>query len=42
MVVPSDLAEAFAVHHDAAEHWETFPRSARRGILEWLVQAKGA
>ena len=39
LVVPADLAEAL----DAAggrEHWDAFPPSARRGILEWVVQAR--
>lgn len=40
LVVPGDLAAAFAAHPPAAEHWEAFPRSAKRGILEWIVQAK--
>ncbi len=40
LVVPPDLAAAFAQHPGAAEHWEAFPRSAKRGILEWIVQAK--
>lgn len=22
-----------------AAHWETFPRSVRRGILEWILDA---
>ncbi|MCF6378112.1 YdeI/OmpD-associated family protein [Nocardioides KLBMP 9356] len=39
-VVPPDLAAALAAHSGAAEHWETFPRSVKRGILEWIVQAK--
>lgn len=40
LVVPEDLAEAFAAHPPAAEEWEAFPRSVKRGILEWIVQAK--
>lgn len=40
LVVPDDLAAAFAAHPPAAERWEAFPRSAKRGILEWIVQAK--
>jgi uncharacterized protein YdeI (YjbR/CyaY-like superfamily) len=40
LVVPDDLAAAFAAHPPAAAHWEAFPRSAKRGILEWIVQAK--
>ncbi len=40
LVVPDDLAAAFAEHPGAAEQWESFPRSARSGILQWIVQAK--
>jgi uncharacterized protein YdeI (YjbR/CyaY-like superfamily) len=39
-VVPDDLAAAFAAVPGSRERWEAFPRSARRGILEWIVQAK--
>jgi uncharacterized protein YdeI (YjbR/CyaY-like superfamily) len=40
LVVPDDLAAAFDRHPGAREQWEQFPRSARRGILGWIVQAK--
>ena len=40
LVVPDDLAAAFAAHPPAAAHWEAFPRSAKRGILEWIATAK--
>ena len=40
LVVPPDLAAAFGRHPGAAEQWDAFPRSAKRGILEWIVQAK--
>lgn len=40
LVVPDDLAAALAAAPPAREHWEAFPRSAKRGILEWIVQAK--
>ena len=39
-VVPEDLAAALAARDGAREHWDAFPRSVRRGILEWIVQAK--
>lgn len=42
LVVPPDLAEAFARHPGSAEEWEAFPRSAKRGILEWIGAAKRA
>ncbi|MBC8093832.1 MAG: YdeI/OmpD-associated family protein [Pseudonocardia sp.] len=38
LVVPPDLAAAFTPAGRA--NWDAFPRSARRGILEWIVQAK--
>lgn len=42
LVVPDDLAAALDARPGALEQWEAFPRSARRGILEWIVQAKTA
>jgi uncharacterized protein YdeI (YjbR/CyaY-like superfamily) len=41
-IVPEDLAAALAAWPDARRQWEAFPRSARRGILEWIVQARTA
>lgn len=38
--VPDDLAAALAANGDAATHFDAFPRSARRGILEWISVAK--
>jgi uncharacterized protein YdeI (YjbR/CyaY-like superfamily) len=38
--VPPDLDAELARYPDARANWEAFPRSARRGILEWIVQAK--
>lgn len=40
LVVPEDLAAAFVRHPPAEQAWAAFPKSARRGILEWIVQAK--
>jgi uncharacterized protein YdeI (YjbR/CyaY-like superfamily) len=40
LVVPDDLAAAFATVTGSRDNWEAFPRSVRRGILEWIVQAK--
>jgi len=40
LVVPEDLAVAFEAVPGSREKWDAFPRSARRGILEWVVQAK--
>ena len=39
LVVPPDLAAALAETGGRAQ-WDAFPPSARRGILEWVVQAK--
>jgi uncharacterized protein YdeI (YjbR/CyaY-like superfamily) len=41
-VVPADLAAALAALPGAADHFAAFPRSARRGILEWIEQARTA
>ncbi|UUX96956.1 YdeI family protein [Aquabacterium sp. J223] len=40
--VPDDLAQALAGQPDAARHFDAFPRSAKRGILEWIASAKTA
>lgn len=40
LIVPDDLAAACDDHPGSREQWEQFPLSARRGILEWIVQAK--
>lgn len=40
LVVPDDLAIALRGYPAATENWERLPRSARRGILEWIAQAK--
>jgi uncharacterized protein YdeI (YjbR/CyaY-like superfamily) len=39
-VVPDDLAQALDGLSPARQHFEAFPRSVRRGILEWIEQAK--
>jgi uncharacterized protein YdeI (YjbR/CyaY-like superfamily) len=38
--VPEDLAHACAAYPNARANFDAFPRSARRGILEWIAQAK--
>ncbi|MEM7738292.1 MAG: YdeI/OmpD-associated family protein [Deinococcota bacterium] len=38
--IPDDLAAAFAEYDQAASNFEAFPRSAKRGILEWISNAK--
>jgi uncharacterized protein YdeI (YjbR/CyaY-like superfamily) len=40
--IPDDLAAALATHPPATENFEAFPRSAKRGILEWILNAKTA
>jgi len=38
--VPWDLAAALAAYPSARGHFDAFPPSARRGILEWIDAAK--
>jgi uncharacterized protein YdeI (YjbR/CyaY-like superfamily) len=40
--IPPDLAAALADHPPAADHFAAFPRSVKRGILEWISTAKTA
>ncbi|MBB5236040.1 YdeI/OmpD-associated family protein [Deinococcus budaensis] len=40
--VPPDLAGALAAEAGARAQWDAFPRSARRGILDWIAGAKTA
>jgi uncharacterized protein YdeI (YjbR/CyaY-like superfamily) len=40
LIVPADLAAAFDARPGARKHFDAFPRSARRAILAWIVQAK--
>jgi len=40
LVVPDDLVAAFVRHPGSRANWDAFPRSAKRGILEWIVGAK--
>jgi uncharacterized protein YdeI (YjbR/CyaY-like superfamily) len=40
--IPPDLASALAKHRHAAENFDAFPRSVKRGILEWIYHAKTA
>jgi uncharacterized protein YdeI (YjbR/CyaY-like superfamily) len=40
--IPPDLLRAFTQHKMAAENFEKFPRSVKRGILEWIGNAKTA
>ncbi len=38
--IPPDLGKALDEHPPAREHFEAFPRSVKRGILEWILNAK--
>jgi uncharacterized protein YdeI (YjbR/CyaY-like superfamily) len=40
LTVPDDLARRLAEYPQASENFSSFPRSAKRGILEWIVNAK--
>ena len=40
LISPPDLIEALAQYPDAAKNFEAFPKSPKRGILEWIKQAK--
>lgn len=40
LVVPDDLAAALAALPDASRYFDAFPRSVKRGILEWIQNAK--
>lgn len=42
LIVPDDLAEAFARHAGSGDNFAAFPPSTRRGILEWIFNAKRA
>lgn len=40
LVIPDDLEAAFATYDAARQNFDAFPRSAKRGILEWIANAK--
>ena len=40
LILPEDLKLAFEDNAIALSNWEKFPRSAKRGILEWIKNAK--
>lgn len=42
LLVPQDLAEALEKLPPAVDNFMAFPRSARRGILEWIANARTA
>ena len=39
-IIPPDLQAALGQYPKAATHFEHFPRSVKRGILEWIFNAK--
>lgn len=40
LIEPADLSAALDANRQARECWDAFPPSARRGILEWILNAK--
>ncbi len=42
LIVPDDLQKVLNEYPPATQHWENFPRSIKRGILEWILNAKRA
>lgn len=38
--IPPDLEQAFATDETAKQNFEAFPKSVKRGILEWIASAK--
>jgi uncharacterized protein YdeI (YjbR/CyaY-like superfamily) len=40
LTIPPDLAKALRAVPNAKQHFDAFPRSAKRGILEWIQNAK--
>ncbi|MFQ6552588.1 YdeI/OmpD-associated family protein [Aestuariibius insulae] len=40
LVVPKDLQAAFDARPGSQAQWDAFPRSVKRGVLEWILNAK--
>lgn len=40
IIIPEDLQEAFSKNKKAFEYFNQFSRSSKRGILEWIMNAK--
>ncbi len=38
--MPADLRKAFGKDKTALNNFEAFPRSVKRGILEWITSAR--
>ncbi|TAE69172.1 MAG: hypothetical protein EAZ85_13325 [Bacteroidetes bacterium] len=39
-IIPDDLQQLFDQNPTAYKHWQDFSRSSKRGILEWILNAK--
>jgi uncharacterized protein YdeI (YjbR/CyaY-like superfamily) len=42
LTVPDDMQKMMDENQDALANWEKFPPSTRKGILEWILNAKQA
>lgn len=40
LIIPPDLFALFENNQNAFNHWNNFPDSVKRGILEWIFNAK--
>jgi uncharacterized protein YdeI (YjbR/CyaY-like superfamily) len=40
LIIPDDLKDAFTTNKKAQTYFEAFPPSVKRGILEWIGNAK--
>ncbi len=40
LIIPDDLQELFSKNKTSFENWQNFPPSSKRGILEWILNAK--
>ena len=40
LIVPDDLRGRARRSPPAREHWDAFPPSARRAMLQWVVEAR--
>ncbi len=40
LVIPQDLADCLLRYEHADENFRSFPKSVKRGILEWILNAK--
>jgi uncharacterized protein YdeI (YjbR/CyaY-like superfamily) len=38
--IPPDLEAALGAYSEAEQNFDSFPRSAKRAILEWIANAK--